>query len=337
MFVEPFIQTMLPPLEERLKSIVAGINGQDFAEMYSMLTYHMGWEGKGAGPDARGKRIRPLLVLLTNASTGGTWQIAIPAAAAVELVHNFSLIHDDIQDNSTLRRGRETVWKIWGIPQAINTGDAMFTLAHLAVHELDQSVSPQVQLSAARILLNACLQLTQGQYLDMSYEARGDLTVEAYWPMVSGKTAALIAACTELGAIIAGADPERCECFRQFGRLLGLAFQAQDDLLGIWGDAALTGKSAESDLVSGKKSLPVLYGLSNRQDFAARWAKGAITASEVSILAGLLESEGARAATLAHANQLTDQALQTLDQADPQGEAGQALRELAGILLDRKA
>jgi geranylgeranyl diphosphate synthase type I len=337
MVIEPFFQSMLPPLEELLKEVVAKINGPNLAEIHSMLSYHMGWEGKGAGPEARGKRIRPLLVLLSNASAGGDWMSALPAAASVELVHNFSLIHDDIQDNSSLRRGRETVWKIWGIPQAINAGDAMFTLAHLAVHELSPSILPQTKLRAAYIVQNACLQLTQGQYMDISYEARGDLSVEAYWPMVSGKTAALIAACTELGATIAGADPARCQCFHQFGRLLGLAFQAQDDLLGIWGDAALTGKSAESDLVSGKKSLPVLFGLSYRRDFAARWAAGPIMASEVSTLADLLAHEGARAETLKQANQLTDQALHALDQAHPQGEAGQALRELAGLLLNRQA
>jgi geranylgeranyl diphosphate synthase, type I len=172
--------------------------------------------------------------------------------------------------------------------------------------------------------------------MDIAYESRGDLTIEAYWPMVSGKTAALIAACAELGALVAGRDPSICEVYRQFGRLLGLAFQAQDDLLGIWGDAALTGKSAESDLVSGKKSLPALYGLSRNGRFAQRWAEGPIHADEVPVLARLLELEGGRVFALDTANDLTDQALQALETARPQGEAGDALRDLAHKLLNRE-
>jgi geranylgeranyl diphosphate synthase type I len=301
-----------------------------------MLAYHLGWEGEGAGPQARGKRIRPLLLLLTSAAAGGNWQCALPAAASVELVHNFSLIHDDIEDNSPIRHGRPTVWSYWGVPQAINTGDAMFSLANLVILDLEKTASPKIALNAARVLQETCLQLTQGQYLDLVYEVRGDLTLEAYWPMVSGKTAALLAACTELGALIAGAgNPDRIS-YRQFGSSLGLAFQALDDLLGIWGDAVRTGKSAESDLLSGKKSLPVLFGLSRGGPFAKRWAKGSITPEEIPGLAHQLELEGARGETQEYADRLTTQALQALDQANPQGEAGQALRALALRLLMRQ-
>jgi geranylgeranyl diphosphate synthase type I len=155
--------------------------------------------------------------------------------------------------------------------------------------------------------------------------------------MVSGKTAALIAASTELGALVAGREQNTCESYRQFGRLLGLAFQAQDDLLGIWGDADLTGKSAESDLVSGKKSLPTLYGLDRKGDFARRWNKGPISAGEVAAMAAQLEAEGGLIFTRDTANRLTDEALQALEDAGPQGEAGEALRALARKLLSRKA
>jgi geranylgeranyl diphosphate synthase type I len=297
----------------------------------------MGWEGEGAGPDAAGKRIRPLLVLLTAASAGGDWRCALPAAAAVELVHNFSLIHDDIEDNSPLRRGRPTLWKKWGVAQAVNAGDAMFTLAHLEILRLEEHVSTETTLLAARRLLETCLHLTQGQYLDLSYETRPDLSLEDYWPMIGGKTGALIAACTELGALAAGRDKQVQDQYRQFGRLLGLAFQAQDDLLGIWGDAALTGKSAESDLVSGKKSLPVLYGLGLGGPFAQRWREGPIRPEEVPALSSQLEAEGALGYTQETADRLTGQALETLEAVDPQGEAGQALRELARHLLSRSS
>ena len=329
-------QTYLQAIEDELRQAVRRAGGPGLDELQSMLSYHMGWEGEGAGPEAAGKRIRPLLVLLCSASAGGDWRRALPAAAAVELIHNFSLIHDDIEDNSPLRRGRPTVWKKWGVPQAVNAGDAMFTLAHLELLHLEETASPEIAFRAALIMQETCLHLTQGQYLDIAYENRGDLTLEAYWPMVSGKTAALIAACAHLGALVAGREPGICEAYRQFGRLLGLAFQTQDDLLGIWGDAALTGKSAESDLVSGKKSLPALYGLSQNGKFARRWAEGPIRPEEVPMLAKLLESEGGRAYALDTANELTDQALQALETAGPKGEAGEALRDLAHKLLNRK-
>lgn len=331
------IETLLPPIEAELQKAVDRLNLSGLEELHAMLAYHLGWQGEGAGAEARGKRIRPILLLLTNSAAGGDWRQALPAAAAVELVHNFSLIHDDIQDNSPLRRGRKTVWRIWGIPQAINAGDATFTLAHLSLLRLQQNASPATALEAARILQEACLHLTKGQYLDLAYEARGDLTLEAYWPMVAGKTAALLAACAELGAVIAGASDEPRSHYRQFGYSLGLAFQAQDDLLGIWGDGSLTGKSAQSDLLSGKKSLPVLYGLSRDGAFADRWSQGPPGHAGVPEMAALLEAEGARAYTLDSVGRLTQQALEALDRAVPQGEAGQALRSLAHRLVNRQA
>jgi geranylgeranyl diphosphate synthase type I len=332
-----YIEQLLSAIEVELHQVVNLVDGPDLQPLYAIMAYHLGWEGEGTGPDAAGKRIRPLLVLLTNAAAGGTWENALPAAAAVELVHNFSLIHDDIEDNSPLRRGRPTVWKKWGIAQAINTGDAMFTLAHLSIHRLSANNPDNIILKAGRILQETCLQLTQGQYLDIAYETRGNLTLEAYWPMVSGKTAALLATCTQLGALLAGVSSAQVSAYRDFGYSLGLAFQVQDDLLGIWGDSDLTGKSADSDLLTGKKSLPVLYGLNQQKDFANRWSKGSIAESEVPALAAQLEAEGARKFTLDTANQLTNQALNALETAGPQGEAGDALRKLAWRLLGRQS
>jgi geranylgeranyl diphosphate synthase type I len=329
----------LPAIEAQLQAVVDMAAGEDglTAEMRAMLAYHMGWEGEGAGPAARGKRVRPLLVLLVTSAAGGDWQAALPAAACVELIHNFSLVHDDIQDGSPLRRGRPTVWQKWGVAQAINAGDALFTLAQFALLDLETQLAPHDVLRAARLMQRTCLALTQGQYLDLSYEARGDLNLQAYWPMVSGKTAALLSACTELGAITAGATETVCSAYRHFGRDLGLAFQALDDLLGIWGDAAMTGKSADSDLVAGKKSLPVLYALEQDGLFAARWSQGAILAGEVPRLAAQLEADGARAYTQNRAAELTGRALFALQDARPQGPAGEALRALADQLLARRA
>ena len=327
---------LLSSIETELQQAIQPAGGPGLDELRHIIAYSMGWEGEGAGPAAQGKRIRPLLVLLAAAAAGGRWQATLPAATAVELLHNFSLIHDDIEDNSPLRRGRPTVWRKWGIAQAINAGDTLYALAHLALQRLSETASPGIALQAARLFHQTCLHLTQGQYLDLAYQSRPSLSVDDYWPMVGGKTAALLAACTGLGALSAGADESELQAYGEFGRLLGLAFQVQDDLLGIWGDAALTGKSTESDLVEGKKSLPVLYGLEKGGKFAEGWNRGPVTPQAAPGLAALLEAEGGRAFTEQAATRLTWQAMQSLEDANPQGEAGEALHDLAQTLLNRK-
>ncbi len=332
-----FFEKIVPVVEKEMQDVVALAGQRGTPKLAYMLAYHMGWEGEGSGPKAQGKRIRPILVCLVNAAAGGSWQTAVPAASAVELLHNFSLIHDDIEDNSPLRRGRPTLWNHWGIPQAINTGDTLFTLAFMGMQRLQQTLSPALALEAQGIFQDTCLHLTQGQHLDIAFETRLEIQPEEYWPMIGGKTAALLAGCAELGALTANASPKVRQAYREFGRGLGLAFQVLDDYLGIWGDAAQTGKSAESDLVEGKKSLPVLFGLAKQGAFARRWAEGPIRVEDVPEAAALLASEGALDYTKNEAARLTALALQALDEAQPQGEAGLALRELAGLLLQRQA
>jgi geranylgeranyl diphosphate synthase type I len=329
------IKPLLTRIESELQRQVARLDSPRTQLFHEMLTYHMGWTGEGAGPEAAGKRIRPLLLLLSTSACGATWEPALPAAAAVELVHNFSLVHDDIQDNSDKRRGRPTTWVKWGMPMAINVGDALFVLSNQAIMDLKEYYAPDVIVRAAEILHNTCLDLTRGQFLDMSYEERGDLSVDDYWPMVAGKTAALLSACCHIGALLGGADEAKQESFRSFGHYLGIAFQVQDDILGIWGNESLTGKSAASDLVEGKNSLPVLAGLGRNGRFAARWKQGPIQSEEVEDVARLLTNEGGYETAYEASKQMTDLALLNLYEADPQGEAGDALHELADKLLKR--
>lgn len=326
---------LLSSIETELQKTVQTAAGENTDELRQMIAYHLGWEGEGAGPDAQGKRVRPLLVLLACAAAGGDWHSALHAAAAVELLHNFSLVHDDIEDNSPLRRGQPTLWRKWGIPQAINTGDTLYALSFLALERLTETASAEIALQAARLFHRAALHLTQGQYLDLAYQSRPRLGVDDYWPMIAGKTAALLQACTSLGALIAESSESEIHSYGEFGRLLGLAFQVQDDLLGIWGDAIQTGKSTESDLVEGKKSLPVLYGLEQNGEFARRWQRGPVTAADAPALAALLAAEGARRFTEQTAARLTGQAMQALEDAHPQGEGGEALRSLAQKLVNR--
>lgn len=337
MTLENVTQDLLPAIEAEIKRIVNGSIPSEYLEMLPMLSYHLGWEAEGAGPEAQGKRIRPLLLLLCAATTGIDWHKALPAAAAVELIHNFSLIHDDIQDESRLRRGRPTVWVKWGVPMAINAGDLMFTLAQTAILQMCETVSIEVGLRSAEILNKTCIKLTGGQHLDLAYENQNEVLLEAYWPMVSGKTAALIDCCAVLGGVAGQVGEERLNAFSEFGRNLGLAFQVLDDWLGIWGDAVLIGKSNESDLVSGKKSLPVLYGLAKQGKFYDRWAKGPATPAEVNELAALLNEEGAQQYTREVADMLTSRALKALSAAAlEKGEACEALEQLAKQLLQRE-
>ncbi len=337
MSLNDLIPEMLPAIESELQRHVARLDQPRIKPFYEMLAYHMGWIGEGAGPEATGKRIRPLLVLLSTASCNANWQFALPAAAAVELVHNFSLVHDDVQDNSEKRRGRPTVWVKWGVPMAINAGDALFVQSSQAMIDLAKNYPSDVVVKAAQILHDTCLDLTRGQYMDLFYEERLDLAVDDYWPMIAGKTAALLAGCASIGAVLGGADDVTVEAYRSFGHYLGLAFQVQDDLLGIWGDEALTGKSAASDLVEGKNSLPVLAGLGKKGKFAERWKQGPIQPEEVEQVARLLASESAYEYTIEASKQMTDLALNSLRAADPQGAAGAALFELTEKLLNRQA
>ena len=329
------IKPLLSSVELELQKQISRLDQTNTESFHEMLTYHMGWTGDGAGPDATGKRIRPLLVLLTTAANGGDWEKALPAAAAVELVHNFSLVHDDIQDNSPKRRGRDTTWVKWGAPMAINVGDALFTLSSQAIMDLKENHSADVVVQASGILHNTCLELTRGQFMDMSYEKRTDLMPDDYWPMIAGKTAALLSACCHIGSLLGGADEAKQDSYRSFGQYLGLAFQVQDDILGIWGNEAVTGKSAASDLVEGKKSLPVLAGIAINKEFAKRWQQGPIHAFEVEEMAKLLAKEGGYVAAHDASKQMTDLALLNLREADPQGDAGDALFDLAEKLLKR--
>ncbi|HEY9152618.1 MAG TPA: polyprenyl synthetase family protein [Anaerolineales bacterium] len=337
MSLKKYTEIMLPVIESELKHQVARLDEPSLRPFHEMLTYHMGWTGEGAGSEATGKRLRPLIVLLVTASYISKWLRAASAAAAIELVHNFSLVHDDIQDNSDKRRGRTTVWKKWNMPQAINVGDALFVISNQAIMDLSNEYPAEIVVKTARVIHNACLDLTRGQYLDMAYENRNDLSLDDYWKMIDGKTAALISACTQFGAILGGVDDATIEQYRVFGRDLGLAFQVQDDILGIWGDEALTGKSAASDLVEGKNSLPILYGISLKGKFAQRWVASAIRPDEVAEVAQLLVNEGAREYAQLEVERLTNQALSTLEKINPKNEAGEALVELTHKLLNRES
>ena len=222
--------------------------------------YHFGWwDADGTPADAdHGKAIRPAMTLRAAASVGGSALAAIPAAVAVELVHNFTLLHDDVMDRDHTRRHRPTAWTVFGVGNAILAGDALLTLAY---EVLAADCSP-VFREAARALSHAVLAVQEGQALDLSFESRTDVALPECLRMAHLKTAALLGCATGLGALYGGASTAQVTLLRTFGEKIGLAFQLVDDLLGIWGDAEVTGKPVHSDLVSRKKSLPVVAALS---------------------------------------------------------------------------
>lgn len=324
-------QQMLTAIEQDLRQAVECLDSARYSEIHDMISYHMGWTET---PHTRGKRVRPLLTLLACASVDSPWQLALPAASAIELLHNFSLIHDDIEDQSEMRRGRPTLWSKWGIEQAINTGDAVFTLAHLSMFRLEENVESSE--SILELLLqfdHACLSLTQGQYLDIAFETRTAVTSSDYMAMIEGKTAALLAASTAIGSQIGNAEEYRVEHFRSFGKHLGLAFQILDDILGIWGEPARTGKSQEDDIRSRKKTLPVLYAMDNNTEIMNLWNQ--TNQDHTAAIIDALEDAGAREYSHGLAEEHTHLAISALEAASPQGLAGEALANLARELLSR--
>ncbi len=286
--------------------------------LYEMVRYHLGLDGSGA---PTGKRMRPLLGLLAYASIAGDYQAALPGAAAVELGHNFSLVHDDIEDGDRERRHRPTLWALHGIPQAVNTGDAMFSLSRIALHRLTDIGFPDGKvLRLMRLYDETCLRLCEGQYIDIWTSEHADtMSVELYFDMIGRKTAALIAASIEAGALLATDDDTVIARYRGFGWALGIAFQLNDDLLGIWGAEHATGK-APSDVVHKKKTLPVIYAFehataADRARLTALYALPAPTDDEVAEIVAILDRAGAHEYTRDQARRYRDEALAELDAA----------------------
>ena len=232
--------------------------------LYDMLAYHLGLDG-ASGP--RGKRMRPLLGLLAYESLTGDYRAALPGAAAVELGHNFSLVHDDIEDADVERRHRPTLWAIWGVPLAINAGDALFALSRLALYRLlEEGFSERRVLALMRVYDETCLALCEGQYLDITFERQADVSVDAYMEMIGKKTAALVGASVEAGAILATDDGAVVEAYRRFGYDLGMAFQMADDVKGTFWSSADSGKPEAGDVRKRKKTLPMVWALEHASD-----------------------------------------------------------------------
>jgi geranylgeranyl diphosphate synthase type I len=310
---------------------------------YAMQQYQLGWRDAQLGPANvdPGKLLRPQLTLLACRAAGGDPRQALPLAAGIQLLHDFSLIHDDIEDNSDTRRGRPTVWKLWGLAQGINAGDGMFVVAHLALHRLAEAGVPaEVALEVLRRFDQTILIICEGQFLDLSFE--GDLRISEadYLDMIGRKTAALAAAAAGLGAIVGGADLATSQALFDFGQNLGLAFQVQDDVLGIWGDPAVTGKPAAADLYRRKLSLPVIHALRTGEQsdrLAQLYSQDMISNADAAELLEILAAAGTRDYTEGVAAFYHQQALAALDAAHGDAAALAELRALAEQLVGRQS
>jgi geranylgeranyl diphosphate synthase, type I len=317
----------LPWIEAAMREVVRSEDPQ-ISGHFGIMQYHLGWLDESQSPISAptGKRIRSLLCLLSCGAAGGDPRVALPAATGLELLHNFSLIHDDIEDNSPTRRHRPTAWKLFGVPLACNAGDGMFSLAHLAFYRLiAEGVADRTVLDVLRLFDETCLALTEGQYLDMEFEARTDVSVDEYFRMIAAKTGALLAASSQLGALVAAAGWDQIEVYAAYGAALGRAFQLQDDILGIWGHETVTGKSAASDILGRKKSLPVIYALSRpetRERVAGLYGRPSLTDAEVPEVLALLDKARARPFVESHIRQSVASGHEALNllrsQADPE-------------------
>ena len=296
----------------------------------------MGWENEHGQPvSTGGKRIRPALCLFAATLFGQPAHIAMPGAVAVELIHNFSLVHDDVQDRDPQRHGRPTVWARMGEAQAINAGDFLITRAFAAL--ANAPGAPETRMAALVVLNEAMSRMIAGQWADVSFETRDDVSPEGYQEMVRGKTGALLGAPLEIGALLAGAPSEQAAKLGQWGETIGLAFQVRDDYLGIWGDPNITGKSATGDIARKKKSLPIVHGLASDagDEIRETYARPMLDADDVRHVTAVLERVGADAASKRQAETLAREADALLDGFELPERAREELRGVGRYLIDR--
>lgn len=318
-------------------------------ELRPIAQYHLGWvdaEGRPTGGDG-GKGVRPALALLSAEAVGAPSALGVPGAVAVELVHNFSLIHDDVIDGDEERRHRRTVWALFGVGRAVIVGDALLALAQQIVLDpgclavLD-GVAPTTHdgARASAAVADATAAMIAGQALDMAFESVPGVDVEGCIAMEAGKTGALLGCAASIGAILAGAPDEVVAALDQYGMELGLAFQAVDDLLGIWGDPLITGKPAWSDLRQHKKTLPVAAALAASgprvEELSALLAEEHLGEAEIARAAVLVEVCGGRAAAGGEAERRLSNALAVLETVKLEEQARDELVELARFVVERE-
>jgi geranylgeranyl diphosphate synthase type I len=306
-------------------------------DLQRVASYHLGWtdaEGRPVSASG-GKGVRAALAVLSAEAAWADGSVGIPGAVAIELVHNFSLIHDDVIDGDETRRHRPTVWALFGLGQAIVVGDALQTLAHQVLLDVPGGAV------ATGVLADATAAMIAGQADDIAFETRISVSIEQCMAMSAGKTGALLGCASSIGAVLAGAPDATVGALRDFGTHLGLAFQAVDDLLGIWGDPDRTGKPAGSDLRQRKKTLPVVAALASGADegieLRGLLSDGQLGECEVERAVSLVEACGARSWTANRARAHMDAALGALNRVRMNPLAHRELSDLAAFVVERES
>ena len=330
-------------IEEELGRAVPETAG---ADVHLLMRYHLGWVERdgtsAASASSQGKALRPTLCLFACEALASTAGRALPTAAALELIHNFSLLHDDIQDQDLERRHQPTAWSLWGIPRALVAGDAMHSTGDLAVlRSQQQGVSPEALLRVSEILTDSYLAMIEGQCLDLEFEGRTDITANEYLHMIACKTGALIRCGLEAGALLAEGNEGSVRAFARFGEGLGRAFQIRDDYLGIWGDEATLGKATGNDIRRRKKSYPVVFALERAagaalEDLQRIYGQEELEEDDVQRVLAVLDEVGARESSQVLTEAAANRALEALGPIALPGWARAEAEELVDFLARRE-
>ena len=326
-------------LDQKADSQLSGFKNN----LYNILSYGIGWTDKSGNPVniPGGKLLRPTLCLFATEASGGKTDKAIKTAIALEYIHNFSLFHDDIQDQDEIRHHRPTVWFVWGKPKAITAGNVLRSIADVTSSDLLSSdIKHTDAVTISKTMTTGYLEMIEGQFLDLSYESRHDITVQEYLDMISHKTGALIRCSMELGAHIGSGDNEVIESFRESGRALGYLFQITDDVLGIWGDKSKTGKPVGQDIARKKNSLPVVHALSNADNkqssvLKSIYGKEELDNNDVDAVLNIMESIGTKNYIKSLADKYSKSALKSFSSAKIDREFVAGFEELVQFLSTR--
>nr|WP_104816790.1 family 2 encapsulin nanocompartment cargo protein polyprenyl transferase [Kitasatospora sp. MMS16-BH015] len=323
-------------VDPALRAAVGGMPGA----MRLVSGYHFGWWEPDGTPVAggAGKAVRPALVFAAARAVGGGPEAAVRPAVAVELVHNFTLLHDDVIDHDPVRRHRPTAWKAFSTTEAILAGDAMHSLALRVLAEDPHPAAP----AAVRRLADCVVELCEGQREDCAFEQRGDVTLAEVLAMAEAKTGALLGCACAVGALYGGGDERAADALEAFGREIGLAFQLIDDLIGIWGDPAVTGKPVGADLAARKKSLPVVFALESGTPAGARLAElyasqAPLTPQELLLAAEAVDAAGGRAWAQAESCERMAAAIGHLTEAVQDPADAEQLLALAELITRRSS
>ncbi len=282
--------------------------------------------------DSGGKRLRPSMLLLAAEAAGGEALALAPAAVSIELVHNFTLIHDDIMDNADVRRGRPTVHKIWGQSGAILAGDTLYSKAFQVLGMT--AASPERILGAMNMLSRTCTAICEGQWLDMEFESKDRVTENEYMEMIEKKTGVLYGASAGMGGLLAGASPEVVRALDEFGRLTGMGFQLQDDVIDLLTPEEVSGKRQGGDLIEGKKTLIMIHAFTN-DVVVPVFSKKDASAEEIFRSISILEGSGSIEYARSRAEEMVAQGKRALDVLPP-SSARETLLELADYMIRRR-